>query len=258
MLFDVYHTCYIIISSIVTVGLLLLFSRVRSPNGKALILKSTGIATVVIHVSSVWVEFLILGHAEAYANILFPIFFCNLAMYMLLISGLIRNKEGLAFRWISTFAAYAGTIGALISLFYPDYYLAQPDFWDWGIFKSFISHSVMMIGSLYLFVGGYVKIRVFNLIPYSAGLIFTLFVGLAVNGLFAACGLEMPNAMFLLGSPIEEIPFFNGYGIGLLMICLILLFTVTWEFFAVPKGERWYNRLKDFFARRARNDAGRT
>ena len=78
---------------------------------------------------------------------------------------------------------------------------AQPDFWDWGIFKSFISHSVMMIGSLYLFVGGYVKIRVFNLIPYSAGLIFTLFVGLAVNGLFAACGLEMPNAMFLLGSP---------------------------------------------------------
>ena len=234
MLFDVYHTCYIIISSIVTVGLLLLFSRVRSPNGKALILKSAGIATVVIHVSSVWVEFLILGHAEAYANILFPIFFCNLAMYMLLISGLIRNKEGLAFRWISTFAAYAGTIGALISLFYPDYYLAQPDFWDWGIFKSFISHSVMMIGSLYLFVG------------------------LAVNGLFAACGLEMPNAMFLLGSPIEEIPFFNGYGIGLLMICLILLFTVTWEFFAVPKGERWYNRLKDFFARRARNDAGCT
>lgn len=116
----------------------------------------------------------------------------------------------------------------------------------------------MMIGSLYLFVGGYVKIRVFNLIPYSAGLIFTLFVGLAVNGLFAACGLEMPNAMFLLGSPIEEIPFFNGYGIGLLMICLILLFTATWEFFAVPKGERWYNRLKDFFARRARNDAGRT
>lgn len=114
-------------SSIVTVGLLLLFSRVRSPNGKALILKSAGIATVVIHVSSVWVEFLILGHAEAYANILFPIFFCNLAMYMLLISGLIRNKEGFAFRWISTFAAYAGTIGALISLFYPDYYLAQPD-----------------------------------------------------------------------------------------------------------------------------------
>lgn len=258
MLFDTYHICYIIISSVITIGLLLFFSTIRKPSAKALILKITGVATVVIHVSSVWVEFLMTGRAEAYANILFPIFFCNLAMYMLLICAFIRNKESVGFRWVATFTAYAGTIGALISLFYPDFYLSQPDFWDWGIFKSFLSHSTMMLGCLYLFVGGYVKIRVFNLAPYAAGLVGTLFVGLSINGLFAACGLEMPNAMFLLKSPIEEIPFFNGYGIGLLMVCLIFAFTVVWEFFAVPKGERWYNRLAALprrFSRRSKGQA---
>ena len=244
MLFDTYHIAYIAISAAVTAGLLLLFSRIRRPETKSLILKVSGIVTIVIHNSSVWVEFLITGKAEAYGVILFPIFFCNFCMYLLFICGLIKNKESAGFRWIATFTAYGGTIGALISLFYPDFYLAQPDFWDWGIFKSFLSHSTMMIGCLYLFVGGYVKIRVFNLIPFAAGLLGTWIVGMAINGLFAACGLEPPNAMFLQYSPIAEIPFFNGYGIALLMICLIFLFTAVWEFFACPKGGRWYNRFR--------------
>lgn len=243
MLFDLNHSLYIVISSLVTVGLLILFSRFRSPSAKALILKSAGIVTVIIHISSIWVEFLITGRAEAYANILFPIFFCNFTMYTLLICGLIRNKESTAYRWLATFTAYAGTIGALISLFYPDYYLAQPDFWDWGIFKSFLSHSTMMGGCLYLFVGGFVKIRVFNLVPYIAGLLAAWLDGLLINGLFAVCGLEPPNAMFLQGSAIEGVPFFNGYGIALLMVILIFLFTAVWEFFACKKGERWYNLL---------------
>ena len=243
MLFDLNHSLYIVISLLVTAGLLFLFSRFRSPSAKANILKATGIVTIVIHVSSVWVEFLIRGRAEAYANILFPIFFCNFTMYCLLICGLIRNKESTAYRWLATFTAYAGTLGALISLFYPDYYLAQPDFWDWGIFKSFLSHSVMMIGSLYLFVGGFVKIRVFNLVPYAAGLLAAGLNGFLINGLFALCGLEPPNSMFLQESAIEGIPFFNGYGIALLMVILIFLFTVAWEFFAYKKDERWYNVL---------------
>ena len=243
MLFDLNHSLYIVISLLATVGLLILFSRFRSPAAKAAVLKATGIVTVLVHISSIWVEFLITGRAEAYANILFPIFFCNYTMYCLLICGLIRNKESAAYRWLATFTAYAGILGALISLFYPDYYLAQPDFWDWGIFKSFLSHSVMMLGCLYLFVGGYVEIRVFNLLPYIAGLLTAGLDGFLINGLFALCGLEPPNAMFLQASAIEGVPFFNGYGIALLMVIVLFLFTVIWEFFAYKKGERWYDLL---------------
>lgn len=244
MLFDLNHTLYIVISLILTVGLLFLFSRFRTSWAKDRILKAVGILTVVIHVSSIWVEFLITGSAQAYPNILFPIFFCNFTMYCLLLCGLIRKKESVAYNWLATFTAYGGTIGALISLFYPDYYIAQPDFWDWGIFKSFLSHSTMMLGCLYLFVGGYVKIRVFNLVPYAAGLLCAGLDGVIINGLFAACGLEPPNAMFLQGTALEGVPFFNGYGIALLMVLLIFLFTFLWEFAAYKKGERWYSLLK--------------
>lgn len=244
MLFDLTHTLYIVVSLLATAGLLILFSRFRSPSAKSRVLKITGIVTLTLHVSSIWVEFLIRGKAEAYSNILFPIFFCNFLMYCLLICGSVRNKESVGFRWLATFTAYGGTIGALISLFYPDFYLSQPDFWDWGILKSFLSHSTMMLGCLYLFTGGFVKIRVFNLIPYAAGLLAAGLDGFLINGLFAVCGLESPNAMFLQKSALDGIPFFNGYGIALLMVILIFLFTAVWEIFACPKGARWYDFLR--------------
>ena len=270
MLFDIYHSVYIAISLVITVGALILFRKMFTPphgdteantcarvHGKAdcLVLKISGILTVVIHISSIWVEFLITGSAVAYPNILFPIFFCNLSMYLLLICGCIRNKTGKAYTWLATFTAYAGTIGALISLFYPDFYLAQPDFWDWGIFKSFLSHSTMMFGCLWLFTAGYVKIRVSNLLPYIAGLGGTWIVGMAINGLFALCHLDPPNAMFLQQSAIEGVPFLNGYGIALLMLALIFVFTAIWEFFACPKGTRWYDLLAKKFGKKQKDGA---
>ncbi len=42
MLFDLNHSLYIVISLLVTAGLLFLFSRFRSPSAKANILKATG------------------------------------------------------------------------------------------------------------------------------------------------------------------------------------------------------------------------
>ena len=93
MLFNTYHLAYIAISAAVTAGLLLLFSRIRRPETKSLILKVSGIVTIVIHNSSVWVEFLITGKAEAYGVILFPIFFCNFCMYLLFICGLIKTRK---------------------------------------------------------------------------------------------------------------------------------------------------------------------
>ena len=119
----------------------------------------------------------------------------------------------------------------------------EPDFTSWYILKSFLSHSAMLLGSLYLFVGGFVKIRVDNTLYLAGGLLFTLVVGLAVNALFAVCGLPAPNAMYLQKSPIAELPFLNGYLIGFLMLILTFIFTAVWELFACPKGCRWYNNF---------------
>ena len=107
--------------------------------------------------------------------------------------------------YLATFIAYAGTFGALITLFECHYFAGpEPDL-SFGNFKrSMISHSTMMVGCLYLFVGGYVKIRVSNLIPYCVGLVGCLVLGIAVNGLFAAFGLPSPNAMYLVETRLAE------------------------------------------------------
>ena len=237
------HILYIAISLVLTVIALIGLARVRAPKAKVIILQTIGVITFLLHISIMWVDYLTNGSAGAPDYILFPINFCNFTMLLLLIVGFIRNKEGVAFRLLGTLVAYGGIVGGIVTLCYPEFYIWQPDFSSWYILKSFLGHSMMPLGSLYLFVGGFIKIRVDNTLYLAGGLFLTLIVGLAVNAVFAMCGLPEPNAMYLQKSPIAEVPFLNGYVIGMLMLALTFIFTVIWEFFACPKGYRWYNYL---------------
>ncbi|HIY46293.1 MAG TPA: YwaF family protein [Candidatus Borkfalkia excrementipullorum] len=243
MLYDTNHIIYIAVSLILPVLILLLLSRVQAPKAKNIILKVIGTATYLLHISIMWTDFLSNGSANAADNILFPIYFCNFTMLLLMIVGFIKNRESVTFRVLAVLTAYGGIVGGLVTLFYPEFYMWEPDFTSWYILKSFLSHSAMLLGSLYLFVGGFVKIRVDNTLYLAGGLLFTLVVGLAVNALFAVCGLPAPNAMYLQKSPIAELPFLNGYLIGFLMLILTFIFTAVWELFACPKGCRWYNNF---------------
>ncbi len=257
MLFDLTHCLYIGISLVITAGLLWAFSFIKEQKYKDLVLKLSGVITVILHISCMWVDFLTTGTSITPDNILFPIYFCNLMMWLLVICAFIPNKQSKGWKWVAIFTAYGGTLGALISLFYPDYYLHTPSLANWGVLKSMLSHSTMLVGCLYMFTGGYVKIRVSNLIPYCGGLVGVLVIGHVLNALFVACGLPSPNAMFLQHSPVPDVPFFNGYGIGLLMIILLFLFTMVWEFAACPKGERWYDKLAEMFKRLKERTSGR-
>ena len=87
----------------------------------------------------------------------------------------------------------------------------------------------MLIGCLYLFVGGYFKVNKNNTLIYSIGLFFFGAVGLIVNGIFAAAGLNQPNAMYLQPTPIEDVPFLNVYVISALMDLLVFAISYTYE-----------------------------
>ena len=243
MLYDTYHILYIVISLVLTIAILLGLSRIRAQKAKNGILIALGCTTYFLHISILWADFLTNGSATAADNILFPIYFCNFTMLLLMVVGFIRNKNSVVFRILATLTAYGGIVGGLVTLFYPEFYMWTPDFRSWYVWKSFLSHSTMLLGSLYLFVGGFVKIRVDNTVYLAGGLVLTLIVGLTVNALFAACSLPDPNAMYLQKSPIAEVPFLNGYVIGFLMLSLTFIFTAIWECFACPKGCRWYNHL---------------
>lgn len=64
-----------------------------------------------------------------------------------------------------------------------------------------------------------------------------------MNGLFAIFGLPDPNSMYLTGTALEGVPLFTGYFLGVALSVVLIIITITWEFFVVEKGYRWYNQI---------------
>jgi hypothetical protein len=199
--------------------------------GKQIFLKVFGLLTFFLHTSVLWVDYLKNGSATVADNILFPIYFCNCSMYMLLIVAFMERRNTKWFRYFATVTAYAGIFGSLISLFYPAYYLGATSIFEWGVFKSMLSHSTMLIGCSWLLVGGFAPIQKNNAFVYSVGLLGFGLIGLIVNGLFRIAGLNDPNAMYLSHPPLAEAPFLSAYTIAVLMVVLIYLFTRVYATF---------------------------
>ncbi len=241
---------YIIISLVLTVGIMILSKFIKNQKHKDLFLKIWALTTFILHISIMWVNYLIDGHADAPESVLFPIYFCNACMYLLMVVAFMKNKKGKAFYYLATFVAYGGLLGGLITVFESHYFASNPVVYSWGNLKSMLSHSTMMVGCLYLFVGGYVKIRVSNLVPYIYGLLGCFVLGLFNNWLFVTMGIYNPNSMYLVKSAIDGVPLFTGYFIAGAMVALIFVFTVIWEMFAYKKGDRWYNHLPKYFKKK--------
>lgn len=223
-MFDSYHLGYIFISLFFTVFFLVIGKKfIKKQKYKDIYLKFWAVLTVFLHLSPLWIAHLKGETAVAVDNMLFPIYFCNLTMYFLMLVSLWGNKETIIFKYLAIIAGYAGVFGALISLFYPDYYLGASSMFEWGVFKSMLSHSTMLIGSLYLFVGNYFKTEFKNSYVFGVGLLFYGFIGIIVNKIFAAADLNPRNAMYLQGPPIPEVPILNAYTIAILMFLLTML-----------------------------------
>lgn len=233
-LFDGFHIMYIVISLLLTGGILYLASKyLKKESHKEAFLKFWGLITFLLHISPLWLDFLRNGQASVADNMLFPIFFCNLSMFLLMITSFISNKKTIGFRYFATVTAYAGSFGALISLFYPQYYL-EGSRMTWGIMKSMLSHSTMLVGCAYLMIGKYFKIERKNTIIYTIGLLGFGFIGILVNLTFKLAGLYdpatgYPNAMFLLRPPIEDVKFLNFFVISIGMILLVYIFSYLME-----------------------------
>ncbi|TVP85207.1 MAG: hypothetical protein EA375_04740 [Acholeplasmataceae bacterium] len=243
-LFDLNHIAYIIVSLALTIIVLVLGKRhLKSAFTKDVFLKFFALSTFFLHLSPLWVDYLRHGAANVAANMIFPIFFCNLSMYMLVVAAFWANKQGKSFQAFAIVTAYGGVFGALISLFYPSYYLGAASMFEWGVFKSLVSHSTMLIGAAWLFIAGYFKIRLTNTLVFAFGLIFYGFAGVIVNTLYEAFGLPDPNAMYLSQPPLAEAPFLNAYAIALIMLILIGGFSLTYERYACAPSERTIKRL---------------
>lgn len=246
-MFNTAQLSYIIIS-FVLIALILVFSRkIKSQKNKDRFLKFWAVITFVIHISVMWVDYLTYGSASAPDSVLFPIYFCNACMYLLIVVAFMKNKQSKLFLILATFVAYGGFFGGLITTIESHYLAGNPVVWSWGNLKSMLSHSAMMVGCLYLFVGGYVKIGVKNLVYFVYGLLGCFVLGVFNNWLFTSVGLANPNSMYLTDTAIPGVPLLNGYFIASCIVVVIFIFTTIWEMFAYKKGQRWYNNFKKHF-----------
>ncbi|MCL2675133.1 MAG: YwaF family protein [Firmicutes bacterium] len=242
------HLTYIIASLLVTAGALVGFHYIKNQKWKDFVLKACALTCFLLHISIMWVDFFVSGEAVARDNILIPIYFCNILMYLFMVVAFMR-KSGRAFRALSTFLAYGAFFGGMIALFYSVYLVNDPEITTYETVKSLLSHSILLLGCLYLFVGEYVKIRVSNVVPFLGGLAACFALGGLVLLLYTVFGLPHVDGLFMYSPAIEGVPILNGYFIGGGMLVLVFAFTVIFEQFSKKKGERWYNKsFKEFLA----------
>ena len=232
-----------IICSFSLISLILFFAhKIKKEKHKSLFLFIVSFVCLGFHISTMYTTFFSNGGRGFVAdNQIFPIYFCNYMMDLLIIVSSWPDKNTKFFKNMATFTAYGGCFGALITVFATD-----PGFAEWGSFQSALSHSCLLLGCLYLFVGGYVKINVFNLVPYSFGLLSCGVVGGLVELIFDLGGLESPNAMYLVHGP-KELPAFQWWMFALSMLAIIFIFTSIWEHFTRKKEDRWFKTYKDLF-----------
>lgn len=246
MLFDLSHSLYIVISSVITFGLIVLFYFcIKEQKSKDFILKIAAICTVIIHFSSLYVDYFTTGEAKVDSTMLLPIYPCNVAMWLLVISAFWKNKQSKLFDYIAEFTFYLGITGGIIGILFNENYASTPNLADWDILKGLLSHSVMLLGCTYLLTGGYIKIRVRNVLSVLGGLIFLLIDGGIIIGLYYAANLQPPNCMYLLKNPFPNVSWFNTYIIGIFALIIVFVITALIEQMTLSKDERWYMKLKN-------------
>lgn len=245
-MFNQAHIIFMIVSLVLIVGFLILSKCfIKSQNKKDLILKLSAIATLILHYSPLYVNFFTEGKAEIFATMILPLYPCNVAMWLLVIVAFIRNKNSKIFTVLATILFYLGIIGGVFGIVLNEIYSNNPTLADWHVLHGLLSHDTLLFGSIWVAVGGYMKIRVRNLSSIIIGLLSLVVLGWSMIGLYRAFNLDPVNCMFLLEPPIASLPFLNTYLIGLGALLILFLLTALYEQLALKKEDRWYSKIKN-------------
>ena len=231
--------------TIVTMLLILCKKVIKNERVKDLVLKIVSVTVVIIHYSSLYIDFFKNnGQAMIENNMILPVYPCNIVMWLLLIVAFFKNKNSKVYRILTEFTFIGGTLCGLIGVLFNINFLAKPELSDYNIFKGLISHTVMIFGTIYLGVLGYVKIRVKNTTESIFwGLVTFSVIGFIINVLFYIFEIPGVNAMFMMEPPFENLPFINFITIGISGMLLSFIGLNIYERFTLPKEERWLTKF---------------
>ena len=240
-MFNTQHILYMLISGAITIALLWLSNHFATDDAsKNKILKFFAIITVVFHYSNLWVDYFTSGgNATISSNQILPIYPCNVIMWMLLIASLLRDKQRRLFHVLGEFCFLVGTVCGTLGIALNFNFDNNPTLADFDILKGMLSHSTMLFGCLYLYFGGFVRIRMFNFVSVIAGLSSFILCGVLTNELYQHFGIESPDGMWLHSNPLN----LSFPPMLAALIAAVVLFTViNLCQMHLPEEDRWYNK----------------
>ncbi len=239
-MFNTQHILYMVISGLLTAALLVWAGRfLKEENKKCQFLKFFALITVAIHYSNLWVEYFANGGSvEVENNHILPVYPCNVVMWMLLAAAFMKNKQGVLFQMLGEFCFIVGFFCSVLGIALNVNFDHDPTLANYSVLKGLLSHSTMLVGCLYMRVGGFIRIRMFNVVSVAAGLAVFVTCGLGVNALYDAFGLTAPDGMFLRENPYVPIPTVI-LGIGFIIFVFLCLHLAELR---LPKEQRWYRK----------------
>ncbi|MBQ3235734.1 MAG: YwaF family protein [Clostridia bacterium] len=244
---DKNHILFTTISFFVIIVCLILANIfIHKDNHKKLVLKISAILTVIIHFSSLYVDFFAGREPSVEDSMLLPLYPCNVAMWTLVILAFMKRTETKLYNYLCVVTFYLGVIGGILGIVINEIYINNPNLAEWGVLKGLLSHSTMLFGCIYIVTAGFLKPRVSNLFYVFFGLILLIVDGGLMIFLHWIFKLELPNSMYLLERPFEAIPWLNVVTIGILAMVIIFIATALYEQLALKKEDRWYTKLKAF------------
>ncbi len=234
-----------VISAVLTAALLYLAAKkIKEQRYKDLILKLSAVITVIIHISDLWVEYFQTGGNAYVSSVhIFPMYPCNIIMWMLLAAAFIENRKSRIFKLLAEFCFIVGIVCGVIGIVLNENFDATPTLADYSVLKGLLSHSTMLFGCIYLFVGGYVRPGIFSTVSLIFGFGIFVVCGLGMNLIYSAFGMESPDGIWINGVPYVGV---SSIILGLLAVALYFGAFALVEL-RLPPEERWYSKIKSYF-----------
>ena len=129
-------------------------------------------------------------------------------------------------------------------------FINNPTLKDYEVTKSILAHATLLFNVLLLCVFGHIKVDLIkNMVHIGISVVMMYAIGIYCNTIFevlvSAEEASSVNSMFILHSPFAGVPFLRYPIIALSALVLYFGLFCACEVFAYPKGNRWFNRLKN-------------
>jgi hypothetical protein len=250
------HIWYVIISTAIIVGLLLLFHFApwfQKQRNRNLTLFFISLVCFLVHISEYWlaVPLGVLEFIDTDMGGLLILSPCAASMVGFLIVGFmaVSGRGGAAGKWLAVGVAYIGFVGAFSTVYLSPRYAAVDFFSGWYLASNLFAHSILLLGCVYLVTGGFIKVKFSNTLPTL--LVGAIYYALGCVEILIFMALQMDykyiNPMYFF-EPFGNIYPFFGIVLFAVAMGVTVAFTLFFEFCFVKKQSRFYkNWNKDYW-----------